>query len=76
MIPAIGGSEDPRLVDQLSEIDLTTTSPSALYPCRNDQFVVEKNFHIQVIEIVVVHERPPSQSLHHEIEAAVAQLRC
>ena len=62
----------PRLVDEFSKIDLATTRPSAVRARRNDQWIVEKNFDVQVIHRIIVGTRL-RHSREDDIMCAVAK---
>jgi len=76
VIPAGGSGQNPWLVDEVRKVDLATARPSALHTGGNDQFVIEKNFHVHVVEQRVFRARPLPQVHQNEIETAIAQLRC
>jgi hypothetical protein len=40
-------AQDPPLVDEFRQIDLTTTRPPGLHPSSHDHLIVEKNFSIE-----------------------------
>src|SRR5258705_2909265 len=68
VIPTWRASQNPRLINQLGEIDLAAMGPLALQTSGNDQFVVKKDFHLQIIEGVVVRGRKAPYELHDEVE--------
>jgi hypothetical protein len=74
MRPATGCHQYPRLVNQLSEIDLATTSPSTAHSSHHDQVVIEQDFYVQVMPATIVHVWR-QQQCHYEIELSLAQTR-
>ena len=74
MRPAWRASQNPRLVDQFGKIDLTATGPRAGSARNDDQFVVEHDLRVEIVE-GIAHEWMTAQPLHDEIKLTFAQLR-
>jgi len=66
--------KEPRLVDEVREIDLAAAGPSAAHSGRHDQAIIEQNFHIQIIDWEIV-EKQCREVSKNEIASPIAQGR-
>jgi len=71
-VPGVGRREDPRLVDELRELDLAAAGPLVLHSNRQNQLIIKKIFHVQ---IVVLAGAAPHQPGDDEIKRPVPQRR-
>jgi hypothetical protein len=74
MIPLAGWRQNPRLIHKLRKIDAATLRPPRMRAGRNDQFVIEEHFHIQVLGRALVGERKRN-SLHYAVILSLPQPR-
>ena len=52
IVPGVRRRQDPRLVHELREIDRLATGPWTLHSGHHHHFVMEQNFHIQIVVLM------------------------
>src|SRR5262249_37759745 len=69
-----GGRQDPRLVEQVGEIDLAAVLEAAAHPRCDDKMVVKEALHLQIPVGGVVRRRY-RRAGHDKVESTIMQLR-